>query len=272
MYFLFIARPYKLMSGGCYSKLQWFFFWTKPFTPDLILFKRFLIYKKAPTALLHKNNRILARKRSKFNITSFYSFNSINVTELPFLLTNFFLVQSQILFFFIFRSSHNLLFVWRQVNVVTPPLFSYFFAPNFFIKSTYGNFSFFKLYQLSANSRVLYLSNCLESRVRYSRAFRSFSILKFYNTHTGFCSIKLPSQQTIQIFMYSSCILLPTALNYFFRYDRWRCKNAGSSINFGFRPTVRGVAKNPVDHPHGGRTNSIKSPRTPWGFTARLGK
>lgn len=31
----------------------------------------------------------------------------------------------------------------------------------------------------------------------------------------------------------------------------------------GYKSKVRGVAKNPVDHPHGGRTKSIKYPRTP---------
>lgn len=32
---------------------------------------------------------------------------------------------------------------------------------------------------------------------------------------------------------------------------------------------VRGVAMNPVDHPHGGRTNAIRYPRTPWGKTTK---
>ena len=38
----------------------------------------------------------------------------------------------------------------------------------------------------------------------------------------------------------------------------------------GIKSTVRGVAKNPVDHPHGGRTKSIKYPRTPWGKTTKF--
>lgn len=36
----------------------------------------------------------------------------------------------------------------------------------------------------------------------------------------------------------------------------------------GFRPTVRGVAMNPVDHPHGGgegRTGEAREPVSPWG-------
>jgi len=38
----------------------------------------------------------------------------------------------------------------------------------------------------------------------------------------------------------------------------------------GFKSKVRGVARNPVDHPHGGRTKAIKNPRTPWGKPTKL--
>lgn len=31
---------------------------------------------------------------------------------------------------------------------------------------------------------------------------------------------------------------------------------AGTNIVFGIKPKVRGVARNPVDHPHGGRTKT----------------
>lgn len=43
---------------------------------------------------------------------------------------------------------------------------------------------------------------------------------------------------------------------------------AGRSRWLGFRPSVRGVAMNPVDHPHGGgegRTSGGRHPVTPWG-------
>ena len=43
---------------------------------------------------------------------------------------------------------------------------------------------------------------------------------------------------------------------------------AGRSRHLGIRPTVRGMAMNPVDHPHGGgegRSKSGSHPRTPWG-------
>ena len=47
---------------------------------------------------------------------------------------------------------------------------------------------------------------------------------------------------------------------------------AGSNRWRGIRPTVRGVAMNPVDHPHGGgegRTSGGRHPVTPWGVQTK---
>ena len=38
---------------------------------------------------------------------------------------------------------------------------------------------------------------------------------------------------------------------------------AGISNLLGIKPSVRGVAKNPVDHPNGGRTKSCSPERSP---------
>ena len=37
------------------------------------------------------------------------------------------------------------------------------------------------------------------------------------------------------------------------------------------RPIVRGIAMNPVDHPHGGRTNGGRTSVTPWGLPTKCG-
>jgi large subunit ribosomal protein L2 len=47
---------------------------------------------------------------------------------------------------------------------------------------------------------------------------------------------------------------------------------AGKKRWYGIRPTVRGVAMNPVDHPHGGgegRTSGGRHPVSPWGLSAK---
>lgn len=50
---------------------------------------------------------------------------------------------------------------------------------------------------------------------------------------------------------------------------------AGATRHRGRRPTVRGVAMNPVDHPHGGgegRSSGGRHPVTPWGFPTKGAK
>ena len=47
---------------------------------------------------------------------------------------------------------------------------------------------------------------------------------------------------------------------------------AGAKRWLGVRPTVRGVAMNPIDHPHGGgegKTSGGRSPVSPWGQSAK---
>ncbi len=47
---------------------------------------------------------------------------------------------------------------------------------------------------------------------------------------------------------------------------------AGRVRHMGFRPHVRGVAMNPIDHPHGGgegRTSGGRHPVTPWGVPTK---
>ena len=47
---------------------------------------------------------------------------------------------------------------------------------------------------------------------------------------------------------------------------------AGAKRRLGRRPKVRGVAMNPVDHPHGGgeaKTSGGRHPVSPWGQSAK---
>lgn len=49
-------------------------------------------------------------------------------------------------------------------------------------------------------------------------------------------------------------------------------QKAGTMRNKGIRPTVRGVAMNPIDHPHGGgegRKSGRRAARSPWGKITR---
>ncbi len=55
-------------------------------------------------------------------------------------------------------------------------------------------------------------------------------------------------------------------------HENVRLGKAGRSRWLGIRPTVRGVAMNPIDHPHGGgegRTSGGRHPVTPWGVPTK---
>ena len=55
-------------------------------------------------------------------------------------------------------------------------------------------------------------------------------------------------------------------------HENIRIGKAGRKRHMGIRPTVRGVAMNPIDHPHGGgegRTSGGRHPVTPWGMPTR---
>jgi len=47
---------------------------------------------------------------------------------------------------------------------------------------------------------------------------------------------------------------------------------ARKNLQRGYKPVVRGVAMNPVDHPHGGRTKTNKPEVSPWGWVAKFNK
>jgi large subunit ribosomal protein L2 len=76
------------------------------------------------------------------------------------------------------------------------------------------------------------------------------------------CRVRLPSNQII--ILSSNCFatlgIVSNVSNNLVVFGK-----AGRSRLKGFRPKVRGIAMNPVDHPHGGRTNGGCAWTTPWG-------
>ena len=55
-------------------------------------------------------------------------------------------------------------------------------------------------------------------------------------------------------------------------HEKVKIGKAGRSRHLGRRPIVRGVAMNPVDHPHGGgegKSSGGRHPVTPWGVPTK---
>lgn len=103
---------------------------------------------------------------------------------------------------------------------------------------------------------------------RYSWARSAGTSCKvLYKTHDKeFFMLQLPSGQEHKVSLKSMAVL---GRNSNPRHKLEITGKAGANRLAGIRPTVRGVAMNPVDHPHGGRTKTIQPEVSPWGWVAK---
>jgi large subunit ribosomal protein L2 len=85
-------------------------------------------------------------------------------------------------------------------------------------------------------------------------------------------AIKLCTNKIINISIYCTGIIGRNSNSLYFQHTIGK---AGRAFNKGIRPTVRGVAMNPVDHPHGGgegKKSKKAIPHSPWGKVYKFKK
>lgn len=99
---------------------------------------------------------------------------------------------------------------------------------------------------------------------RIARSAGNYAVLQ--NLEAGFALLKMPSGEIRKV--REACLASVGQL----ANQDWmnvRLGKAGRSRLMGWRPSVRGKAMNPVDHPHGGGEGhnpiGLKYPKTPWG-------
>jgi len=103
-------------------------------------------------------------------------------------------------------------------------------------------------------------------RAQYVRSSGCYAKIVNTNFENHTALIRLPSGVKKFFSLYAVLTFGSSALKL-----KRKIQNTKSGFwrSFGLKNAVRGVAMNPVDHPHGGRTKSIKYPRTPWGKTTK---
>ena len=99
---------------------------------------------------------------------------------------------------------------------------------------------------------------------KYIKSAGTFGII--IQKDLNFCKIKMPSGAIKKFSVNSLCILgkLSNSL-----HNGIVLGKAGKSRLKNKRPHVRGVAMNPVDHPHGGQTSGGRPSVTPWGIPTK---
>jgi large subunit ribosomal protein L2 len=125
------------------------------------------------------------------------------------------------------------------------------------------------LYKIPRGSLICNIERNPFCGAKLCRAAGTKAKLQSVSFKLGLASVLLPSGNSIflSVNSYAFLGLMSNSKNIL----RLKYK-AGQNINLGFRPNVRGVAMNPVDHPHGGgegRTSGGRPSVSPWGFLTK---
>jgi large subunit ribosomal protein L2 len=95
---------------------------------------------------------------------------------------------------------------------------------------------------------------------KYARAAGTYGMIIRKEKEKGYSFVKLPTGRLVILTDY--CVVTLGKASHP-EHKREITGKAGSNRHKGIRPTVRGVAMNPVDHPHGGRTKTNSPEVTP---------
>ena len=119
-----------------------------------------------------------------------------------------------------------------------------------------------KLANIPVGSLICYLSENKQSKYIKSAGSYGQLVEKSYRH----CKVKLPSGAILSTIS-SAYATIGTLSNP--NHNKIVIGKAGRNRLIGIRPSTRGVAMNPVDHPHGGRSNGGFISKTPWGKITR---
>ena len=124
--------------------------------------------------------------------------------------------------------------------------------------------------KIPVGSLIHNISSKINKKAQISRAAGTFSQLIEKTSKHGRIKISSGEQKFLSVNCYATIGIVSNDLFFFTTIGK-----AGRSRWLNKRPYVRGVAMNPVDHPHGGgegKTSGGRTSVTPWGKPTKGGK
>jgi ribosomal protein L2 len=162
-------------------------------------------------------------------------------------------------------TSHELFTLTRFKGVLLGRKKFYRTGERFYPMSVFKQ-SCFVVRQLPKNKPVSLLESLPGKGIQYVRSTGTKAVILKMDSRVSTALVKLPSGVKKVFSTFSIGSLGGVALP-----ENRKTKNtsAGFYKKHGKKSKVRGVAMNPVDHPHGGRAKAIRYQRTPWGKTTK---
>ena len=128
-------------------------------------------------------------------------------------------------------------------------------------------YNFLIFYEINS---IFYFVHDFFSNKYFAKSAGTYCLVLNFNKSNKFFLVRLPSKKKI-MFDYFVIGFLGRASNIFSKYTFYSSFKEKLLLK-KHSPKVRGVAKNPIDHPNGGRSKVKKPFLTPWGKIAKKGK
>ena len=122
------------------------------------------------------------------------------------------------------------------------------------------------LYKIPKGSYICNIEKSFLSGPSFCKGAGTKAKLQSVSVRSGLVSLLMPSGKTQYLPLTAHAF---TGIMSNSQHQLYKFYKAGQRIVLGNRPSVRGVAMNPVDHPHGGgegKTSGGRPSVTPWGF------
>ena len=240
----------------------------------IYMYKNINFLKKLKNKNRNKNinkNYLLKTQISYKNIKNLYTINYFNSYKYIKCLVKFSII----------KKSSKILNLWilyngcyfYSISLIINKLFQLsFFKLSFIISKFYlisNSFFIFQLLKIKKISLINPFINNKQISIKYSRATGSFSKILTWNFITWIVLVELKSKKKKFFSMFS--ISSPFFIKKFYKKKLLNSKASFKRL-WGKKPIVRGIAKNAIDHPHGGNTKTIKLFKTPWGKSFKNNK
>lgn len=161
--------------------------------------------------------------------------------------------------------------VWLGALVICTIFFNKSLTKNCFMELALPLFNSIVTFLKNLGPSFLVYNLCViwKKSSQYAKAAGTFCKILTLDLDRELILIQLPTMK--KKWLSWNCIVFTGRVSNIFHKNEIFGK-AGCTRLLNIRPTVRGVAMNPIDHPHGGRTKSNSPEMTPWGKIAKHNK
>ena len=212
-------------------------------------------------------NKLIHRRVNLYKVYS-YKFYNIKLCMFSYVIQDFGFQKNPIKEFAYGKNIFNQLQFFLFTEHMFPGFKLYNTKQLFTLKHSFIN-QLLPLWAIPINSIICYVFNGFNNKMTYAKSSGSNAYKRKLVKKTKLCYVELPSRITKLLPLYSYCVFSSNK-NYF--YDKFIEGGWGYTQKIKKKITVRGVAKNPIDHPNGGRTKAKQPELSPWGWIAKKNK